>query len=62
MNKVLQPFLDKFMVVYYDDIIIYNKTLKEHVVHLKQVMEALREHELFVKKEKYTFAFKRYLS
>lgn len=55
MNKVLQPFLDKFVVVYLDDIVIYNKALEEHVVHLKQVMEALRENELFVKKENCTF-------
>ncbi|XP_039056283.1 uncharacterized protein LOC120199174 [Hibiscus syriacus] len=56
MNKVLQPFLDRFVVVYLDDIVIYNKTLEEHVEHLKQVFLVLRENELFVKEEKCSFA------
>ena len=37
MNKVLQPFLDRFVVIYLDDIIIYNRSLEEHVEHLRQV-------------------------
>ncbi|XP_039038705.1 uncharacterized protein LOC120176331 [Hibiscus syriacus] len=56
MNKVLQPFLDRFVVVYLDDIVIYSKTLEEHVEHLKQVFLVLRENELFVKEEKCSFA------
>ncbi|KAE8660305.1 Detected protein of unknown function [Hibiscus syriacus] len=56
MNRVLQPFLDRFVVVYLDDIVIYNKTLEEHVEHLKQVFLVLRENELFVKEEKCSFA------
>ncbi|KAE8657632.1 hypothetical protein F3Y22_tig00116984pilonHSYRG00043 [Hibiscus syriacus] len=56
MNKVLQPFLDRFVVVYLDDIVIYNKTLDEHVEHLKQVFLVLRDNELYVKEEKCSFA------
>ncbi|KAE8692821.1 cytochrome P450 78A7-like [Hibiscus syriacus] len=56
MNKVLQPFLDRFIFVYLDDIFIYSKTLEEHVEHLKQVFLVLRENELFVKEEKCSFA------
>jgi len=37
MNKVIAPFLDRFVVVYLDDIVIYNETLEEHVGHLLEV-------------------------
>ncbi|XP_039053215.1 uncharacterized protein LOC120195204 [Hibiscus syriacus] len=58
MNKVLQPFLDHFVVVYLDDIVVYNKTLEEHVKHLRRVFQVLRENELYVKEEKCSFAKK----
>ncbi|KAE8656709.1 hypothetical protein F3Y22_tig00116997pilonHSYRG00207 [Hibiscus syriacus] len=56
MNKVLQPFLDQFVVVYLDDIVIYSKTLEEHIEDLKQVFLVLRDNELYVKEEKCSFA------
>ncbi|KAE8689004.1 Detected protein of unknown function [Hibiscus syriacus] len=59
MNKVLQPFLDQFVVVYLDDIVIYSKTLDEHIQHLRQVFQVLRENELYVKEEKCSFAQKK---
>ena len=43
-------------MVYLDDIIIYNKTLKEHTDHLRQILKTLKENELYVKKEKCSFA------
>lgn len=58
MNRVFHPFLDKFVVVYLDDIVIYSKTLDEHVQHLRQVFQVLRENKLYVKKEKCAFAQK----
>jgi hypothetical protein len=55
MNKVLRSFIGKFMVVYFDDIFIYSKSLDEHIEHLHAVFGALREACLFAKFEKCTF-------
>ncbi|GKV20109.1 hypothetical protein SLEP1_g30273 [Rubroshorea leprosula] len=56
MNKVFHPFLNKFVVAYLDDIVVYRETLEEHVQHLRQVPQVLRENELYVKQEKCSFA------
>ena len=56
MNKIFHPYLDKFMMVYLDDIVIYSNTLKEHVEHLSKVFKILKQNELYVKKEKCSFA------
>lgn len=56
MNHVFYDYLDKFIAVYLDDIVIYKKTMEEHLEHLKLVFEKLEEHHLFVKKEKCAFA------
>ncbi|KAJ4729345.1 Retrotransposon protein, putative, Ty3-gypsy subclass, partial [Melia azedarach] len=56
MNKLFHPYLDQFMVLYLDDIVIYSNTLEEHVAHLRKVFQVLRENELYVKKEKCSFA------
>ena len=55
MNKIFQPFLDIFVVVYLNDIIVYSDTLQDHVQHLRQVFQDFRENELYVKKEKSLF-------
>jgi hypothetical protein len=54
MNEVLRLFIGKFMVVYFDDILIYSKSLDEHIEHLRDVFGALREARLFANLEKCT--------
>ncbi|CAL1380625.1 unnamed protein product [Linum trigynum] len=55
INQVFEPFLDRFVVVYLDDIVVYSNTLDEHAEHLRQAFQVLRDNKLYVKKEKCTF-------
>ena len=52
MNKIFHPYLDKFMVVFIDDILIYLKSEEDHVEHLKIVLTVLREKQLYAKLSK----------
>jgi hypothetical protein len=52
MNEVLRPFIGLFVVVYFDDILIYNKSMEEHLEHLRAVFDALRAAHLFANIEK----------
>ena len=56
MNDVLFDYLDAFIVVYLDDIVVYSQTLNEHEMHLEKVFQRLREHKLYVKPEKCEFS------
>nr|GEZ26988.1 putative reverse transcriptase domain-containing protein [Tanacetum cinerariifolium] len=49
MNRVCKPYLDKFMIVFIDDILIYSKSKEEHAEHLKLILELLRKEELYAK-------------
>jgi hypothetical protein len=49
MNYVFQPFLDDFIIVYLDDILIFSRTWEEHVKHVKQVLDTLQREKLYVK-------------
>jgi hypothetical protein len=55
MNNVFMDYLDKFVVVFIDDILIYSQSEEEHVDHLKMVLQRLREHQLYAKLSKCEF-------
>nr|GEX41586.1 reverse transcriptase domain-containing protein [Tanacetum cinerariifolium] len=49
VNRVCKPYLDKFVIVFIDDILIYSKDEKEHEEHLRQILELLKKEELYAK-------------
>ncbi|XP_058775479.1 uncharacterized protein LOC131649738 [Vicia villosa] len=55
MNRVFQPYLDQFVVIFIDDILIYSRTIEEHMEHLRIVLSVLREKQLFAKFSKCEF-------
>jgi hypothetical protein len=52
MDDVLRPFTNSFVVVYLDDILIFNRTWEEHMQHIQQVLSTLRQHKLYANLEK----------
>jgi hypothetical protein len=52
MNGVFKEYLDKFVIVFLDDILIYSKLKEEHEKHLKMVLQVLKEHQLYAKLSK----------
>ncbi|GKE07004.1 putative reverse transcriptase domain-containing protein [Tanacetum coccineum] len=55
MNRVCKPYLDKFLIVFIDDILIYSKNKQEHEEHLKLILELLKKEELYAKFSKCEF-------
>ncbi|KAL0298874.1 UNVERIFIED_CONTAM: Retrovirus-related Pol polyprotein from transposon.6 [Sesamum radiatum] len=56
MNHIFEPFLRKFVLVFFDDMLVYNKGWIDHLQHLRRVLELLRSQELYANKSKYSFA------
>jgi hypothetical protein len=55
MNSIFKPFLRKFVLVFFDDILIYNKSWEEHVQHVDRVLQLLEEKQLYAKPSKCAF-------
>ncbi|CAL9019207.1 unnamed protein product [Prunus brigantina] len=55
MNRIFRPYLDQFVIVFIDDILIYSKSQEEHEEHLRIVLQTLRENQLYAKLSKCEF-------
>ena len=55
MNRVFHPYLDSFVVVFIDDILVYSKTREEHEEHLRIVLYSLKDRQLYAKLSKCEF-------
>nr|GFB98598.1 putative reverse transcriptase domain-containing protein [Tanacetum cinerariifolium] len=56
MNRVCKPYLDKFVIVFIDDILVFSKNKEEHDEHLKTILNLLRNEKLYAKFLKYDFS------
>ncbi|GBG93533.1 hypothetical protein CBR_g73485 [Chara braunii] len=61
MNRIFHDYLDKFVIVYLDDILIFSRTVEEHVGHLDKVLRLLRQHQFKINREKFEFGRTRML-
>ena len=55
MQDIFKPYLDDFVLVFFDDILVYSKLIEEHEEHVRKVLRLLREHKLYAKKSKCKF-------
>ncbi|KAJ0601569.1 putative nucleotidyltransferase, Ribonuclease H [Helianthus annuus] len=55
MNHTFRPFLRKSVLVFFDDILVYSKTMEQHLIHLREVLEVLKANQLFAKMSKCFF-------
>jgi hypothetical protein len=58
-NDIFRDFLDIFLIIYLDDLLIYSKTQEEHNVHVQQILQCLRDYSLYAKLEKCSFDCKK---
>ena len=59
MNHVMHAFIGKFVVVYFDDILVYSTSIEEHELHLRHVLDVLRKEQLYANSDKCTFCMDR---
>jgi hypothetical protein len=59
MDDVLRPFTNSFVVVYLDDILIFNRTWEEHMKHIQQVLITLQKHKIYANLERCSFGMNR---
>ena len=57
MNHIFKPYLRKFVLVFFDDILVFSKSLEDHIVHLRVVLFVLLSNQLYAKKSKYVFGY-----
>lgn len=55
MNQVFQPYLRKFVLIFFNDILVYSSSSQQHLLHLRAVLQLLREHYLYAKRSKCSF-------
>ena len=55
MNRIFHPYLDQFIIVFIDDILVYSKSADEHALHLRVVLQTLRDKQLYAKFSKCEF-------
>jgi len=55
MNKLFKPYLRKFVLIFFDDILIYSSSCQEHIRHVRMVFQVLQSNQLYVKGSKCQF-------
>ena len=55
MHYVLRPYIGVFVMVYFDDILVFSKTMKEHLNHVRDVLQTLRKESLYANMKKMPF-------
>lgn len=55
MNEIFRSYLRKFVLVFFDDILIYSKSLEDHVLHLHTIVDILKQHQLYAKLSRCVF-------
>lgn len=55
MNRIFKPFLRRYVLVFFDDILVYSPSIAQHLIHLRSVLQTLQDHQLFAKHSKCSF-------